>query len=113
MKDKPNPGGQILGFYLELDLDSSWMEKALCRKHPEIDFIPENGLPRGRAKGEERHKTVQERTEELVKEAHEICLQCEVRQECFDFGEATLSVGIWGGTWFHGHAGSRRKRIAY
>ena len=33
----------------------------------------------------------------LVKQAKQVCSQCEVSMECRDYGQATLSSGVWGG----------------
>ena len=56
----------------------AWEADALCREHPEIDFLPS---PSG------------------VERAKAICRRCLYRNECLDYAldDGTL-VGVWGGT---------------
>jgi len=69
------PGGELAAL-LERP---AWMADALCQepRYRRVSFIPTRG--------------------DDVPAAKRICARCLVRQECYTFGVATRSVGIWGG----------------
>mgnify|MGYP002401929139 CR=1 FL=1 len=60
--------------------DDSWMNDAKCREHdPEI-FFPEK------------------QSEQALRLAKTICMQCDVRIECADYAlETATPFGVWGG----------------
>jgi hypothetical protein len=64
---------------------------ALCREHPEIDFLP---TPSG------------------VERAKEICCRWLCRNECLDYALADRTlVGVWGGTTAEERQETRRARV--
>lgn len=67
----------------------SWEQKAACRQSPDPDafFEMEEAEEAGRPADQTR-----------IEAALSICRGCPVRAPCLEYGIATLSLGIWGGT---------------
>ena len=73
----------------------SWMADALCKEHPNVEFIPERETPSS------------------VREPLAICGRCASMLECRNYAiaDATL-VGIWGGMDTAARRAARRARTA-
>lgn len=80
---------------LGIQRPSKWMNRANCRNAQDEDWVPYGG------RGEDLTKA----TRDLAKE---FCTDCPVRSECFEYGVATKSDGIWGG---HFICWQPRKRV--
>jgi len=71
------PGQAHLTFIQPLKLE--WVEQALCRQHPDIDWFD---------------------TECGLMAAASICYRCPVKSECLDYAvETRAEDGIWAGLW--------------
>lgn len=81
-------------------VDNSFSTHAACKGLPTEWWFPTTGM-----------NVVQTPS---LKMAKEICGTCKVRKECFEYGQATSSWGVWGGiTLSNGGMSTRdRKRLA-
>jgi hypothetical protein len=39
------------------------------------------------------------RSLEVFNQVNDLCMECQVRDICFRYGETTKSTGVWGGKW--------------
>lgn len=80
---------------LELYREPPWMGDALCREHPDLDWIEAEAARRGR-----------ERAQCL-----DVCGRCAVLLVCREYAVADVSlVGLWGGTDTAARRAIRRNR---
>lgn len=76
------------------ELDTRWMDKALCKGYPyPDDFFPERGV-----------NTISTKVKLL-------CESCPVKEPCLEYALATHQKGIWGGTTVRDRIRIRSERI--
>jgi WhiB family redox-sensing transcriptional regulator len=70
-----------------------WIADALCRQHPEVDFLADD-------------------KRDDVEPARAICRRCPVAQPCLDYALAlgASTTGVWGSTTGQERADIRRRR---
>ena len=65
------------------DIDSDWMERAICRGQTHLFFPPHAERPQARERREAK--------------ARALCRSCPVQAECLWFGRVNREYGFWGG----------------
>lgn len=69
----------------------AWMADAACAEHPELPWIPEQGVKPA-----------------AVAAMRLVCASCLVRGDCLAYAVDGDEVGVWGGTSTRDRAGQRR-----